>query len=331
MGKPKISVIMPVYNAQLFLAEAIDSILQQSLTDFEFIIIDDCSSDCSPSIVQSYNDPRIRFYRNDQNHGISYTLNRAILLSSSDLIARMDADDRSYPDRLQTQYDYLQAHLNCAMVSCAVKVVAENGTFIRQDVFDNAFYYYNLTFICWIYHSTVVYRKQAVQQVGLYTVPYSEDFELFWQLSREFIIANLATVLLDYRETKQSLHKTSRRQEYLQAQQAQVLRNIRYYTDDSFFIKESHIQCFQHNFQPLLAEQSVKSILKALDQLAFISRCIAVRSNVNLDKNAVEAAAAYKKAFIVSFYTKNLPKSKGIWLLVRLKSFRLVLWEFFNI
>ncbi|WP_302476323.1 glycosyltransferase [Hymenobacter sp. UV11] len=325
------SVIMPVYNAQQFLAEAIDSILLQSFTNFEFIIIDDCSGDCSPSIVQSYDDPRIRFYRNEQNLGISHTLNRAISLASSDLIARMDADDRSHPQRLQIQYDYLQAHPACAMVSCFVKVIAEDGTFIRQDAFDNAFYYYNLTFICWIYHSTVVYRKQAVQQVGLYTVPYSEDFELFWQLSRRFIIANLSTVLLDYRETKQSLHQTIRKQEYLQAQQEQVLRNIRYYTSDSFPIKESHIQCLQHNFQPLLAEQSVKSIMKALEKLNFISHCIAARSNINLDRSAIEDAAAHKKAFIVSFYAKNLSKSKGIWLLIRLKSFRLILWEFLHI
>src|SRR5690242_19294735 len=98
MQNPLVTVLMPVYNAEKYLAEAIDSILQQTLTNFEFIIIDDGSSDRSISIIQSYNDPRIRFIRNEQNMGISKTLNRGIEMAAAELIARMDADDISYPE-----------------------------------------------------------------------------------------------------------------------------------------------------------------------------------------------------------------------------------------
>ena len=99
----RLSVLMPVYNAEKFLAEAIDSILQQSFSDFEFIIIDDCSTDSSVAIIESYKDVRIRLYRNDSNSGISYSLNRGIELATTELIARMDADDVSYPQRMQIQ------------------------------------------------------------------------------------------------------------------------------------------------------------------------------------------------------------------------------------
>ncbi len=87
---PAISVLMPVYNSERFLPEAIDSILNQTFQDFEFLIIDDGSTDNSLEIIRSYKDPRIQLYQNDQNSGISPTLNRGIQLAKSDLIARMD-------------------------------------------------------------------------------------------------------------------------------------------------------------------------------------------------------------------------------------------------
>ena len=139
---------MPVYNAEKFLAEAIDSILQQSFSDFEFIIIDDCSTDSSVAIIESYKDARIRLYRNNVNSGISYSLNRGIELATTELIARMDADDVSYPQRLQIQYDYLLAHPECAMVSSLARMITEEKGVIRIDDFKSELYYYNLTFSC---------------------------------------------------------------------------------------------------------------------------------------------------------------------------------------
>ncbi|WP_082116155.1 glycosyltransferase family 2 protein [Hymenobacter terrenus] len=326
----KLSVVMPVYNAERFLSEAIDSILAQSFTDFEFIILDDCSTDASVSIIKSYNDPRIRFYQNENNLGISETLNKGILLADSNLIARMDADDISHPQRLQRQYDYLTSHPECAMVSSLVRVVAEDGSVIREDRFDSRFYYYNLVFICWIYHPTVMYRKQAVLEVGLYTVPYSEDFELFWQLSRQFVISNIPAVLLDYRTTSQSLHQVTKKEEYSQAQLNQVLRNIRYYTGTDFLISANHLQCLQHDFYPLLAEQSTDSIVSCIEKLDFISKCILDKPNANCNKKDVREAYYYKRKFIILFYLRNLPRRKGIMLMIRLRCISLALKEVYN-
>ena len=115
MAKPSITVLMPVYNAERFLAEAIESVLQQTFTQFEFLIIDDGSTDSSPEIVRSYSDPRIRFLQNEQNLGITATLNKGIELAQADLIARMDADDICYPDRLQKQMEFVAAHPDGAL------------------------------------------------------------------------------------------------------------------------------------------------------------------------------------------------------------------------
>ena len=256
---------MPVYNAERFLAVAIESILQQTFTDFEFLIIDDCSTDGSAAIIHSYADPRIRYYRNDTNLGISATLNKGIELAAAPLIARMDGDDISYPERLQTQYDFIRENPDGALYSCWVKVVDQDGRFIRQDVFRSRYYYYNLTFICWIYHPSIIFRKKEIQEIGMYTVPYAEDFELFWQISRRFKIYNVSAVLMDYRVTDQSLHQVLKKKEYAEAQYEQLLRNFRYYAGDGYTLPRDLIDCMQHNFQPLLEQQNVEKIIRCIN------------------------------------------------------------------
>lgn len=322
---PKLTVLMPVYNAEKFLAPAMESILQQTFTDFEFLILDDGSTDSSIEIIQSYRDPRIRFYRNEQNMGISPTLNKGIELARAEFIARMDADDIAYPERLQKQYDYLETHPDCSLVSSLVRVISEEGQFIRQDKFRSDYFYYNLTFICWIYHPTVVYRKKAVEAVNMYTAAYSEDYELFWQLTRRFKFYNLPEVLLDYRVTSQSLHQVLRKQEYQAAQQDQLLRNFRYYAGSSYTLPESFIECLQHNFQPLLTEQSTRQVLACLQQLDYLTQQILIKENVNRDATAIREAAQYKRRFILMYFAANLPLFKGLGLVLKTGSFGILL------
>jgi glycosyltransferase involved in cell wall biosynthesis len=116
---PKISVIMPVYNTAPYLPAAIESILSQSFTDFEFLIIDDGSTDGSYEVCEKYaeQDERIKLSRNDKNMGISYTRNKLIELANSEYIAPQDSDDISLPHRLELSYEYLQSHLKTAVVS----------------------------------------------------------------------------------------------------------------------------------------------------------------------------------------------------------------------
>lgn len=114
---PEISVVMPVYNASQYLAEAIESIVSQTFTDWELIIIDDGSTDDSKLIIKRYaqSDKRIRYYKNEQNMGVIRTLNKGINLSTGKYIARMDADDISLPTRFDTQYRFLENNADVAM------------------------------------------------------------------------------------------------------------------------------------------------------------------------------------------------------------------------
>ena len=317
---PALSVLMPVYNAEKFLAEAIESILNQTFRDFEFIIIDDGSKDRSVEIVRSYQDPRIRFYQNETNMGISPTLNKGIALATTNLIARMDSDDISYPERLEKQYAYLLQNPDCAMVSSLVRAITEDKEFLRQDRFKSESFYYNLTFICWIYHPTIVFRKSASGSVNNYTTAYAEDYELFWQLSRKYKIYNLSEVLLDYRETSQSLHQVLKKQEYEFNQQAQVLRNIRYYTGKHYHIPDSYLACYRHNFEPLLAENNVNAIVTCVKELDFITQCILAKPNVNHHEISIKKAALHKRNYIVWFFAQKLPLLQKIYFLMQVYS-----------
>ena len=104
----KISVLMSVYNGEKYLREAIDSILNQTFTNFEFIIIDDASTDDSNAIIKKYTDKRIKLVENPQNMGLTKSLNRGLKISLGKYIARLDSDDLAFPNRLKEQYEFME-------------------------------------------------------------------------------------------------------------------------------------------------------------------------------------------------------------------------------
>jgi glycosyltransferase involved in cell wall biosynthesis len=318
MSAPLITVLMPVYNGEKYLREAVDSILDQTLTDFEFLIIDDGSKDQSVAIINSYNDPRIKLVKNEINLGISKTLNRGIEMASAEFIARMDADDISYPQRLEKQYDYMVKHPECALLSTWAKVITEKKEHIRTEQYRSRLHYYNLTFECWMYHPTVVFTKAAVKEVGMYSIPYAEDYELFWQLSRKFKIACLEEVLVDYRVTDQSLHQVTRKKEYDETMEWQLLRNIHYYTGKDFKIDWEEVECLRFNFTPIMNKKSVDAIVQCLEKLDYINQCILNTPNINYDRKNIEEAIYYKKKFIINYFKRELPEKDVQLLLKRL-------------
>lgn len=312
------SIVMPVYNGLRFLPEAVNSMLQQTFTEFEFIIIDDCSTDGSYEWLQALTDPRIRLYRNETNKGISYTLNRGIELAQTEWIVRMDCDDISYPQRLEQQFKFINENPGGVLYSCNVQVVNEQGTPVHTDRFDGRFYYYNLYFICVIYHPTVVMHKAAVQQVGGYTVPYAEDFNLFWQLAQKHRIYHQDEVLLHYRQSSQSLHQVLRKKEYKDAELEQLLRNFRTVAGNDISIPESYLHCLQHYFEPLEKENNIRSVARCVNTLQQISEGIIRHPNPNNDPQITKEAAATKRRFILEHFMRILPPLKAAALLAML-------------
>ena len=316
----RVTVLMPVYNAERFLREAIDSILSQSFKHFEFLIIDDGSTDRSAEIVESYRDPRIRFVRNPENLGITPTLNRGIEMASCELIARMDADDVSHPHRLQKQFAFMKRNPDCALLSTWARVISEDNRFIRLERYRSNFYYYNLTFECWMYHPTVMFRKSAVEQVGMYAMPFSEDYDLFWRMSTRFRIANLAEPLVDYRLSATSLNTVMKKKEYEIANEQNVLRNIRYYLGSDFQISHASLECLRHNFRPLLNDYDQHAVMESLAVLDAVTDKILEKDNINRNGKSIRSARYYKRKFILAELAKALPLARAVELLIRTNS-----------
>lgn len=310
-----VTVLMPVYNAQRFLGEAIESILNQTFRDFEFLIIDDGSTDSSVEVINSYQDSRIRLITNKENLGISATLNKGIELASAELIARMDADDISYPTRLEKQFNFFKLNSDFALLSTWAREVDEDKNPLLIEKWESEFYYYNLTFECRIYHPTVMYKRSAVIEVGKYSTPYCEDYNLWWKISRKYKIANLEEVLLDYRSTAESLSRVSRKTEYESAQTEQVLRNIHFFTGNDFELSSAELECLRYNLQPI-SELGLSEIIKCLKKLDFITRCISEKENINRDSKAIENAGESKKELIILGLLQFLSKPQGVFLLI---------------
>lgn len=302
-----ITVLMPVYNAADFVADAIESILTQSYCYFEFLIIDDGSTDNTLSIINSYKDPRINLVIHDENKGLQETLNEGIRLASYELIARMDADDVSHPWRLEKQVAYMLAHPDCAMVDCWVKVMDKDKNFIRAEGIYSKFVYYTLTFECCIYHSTVMYRKNDVLSIGGYMLQYAEDYDLFWQLSRSYKIHTIEEHLLWYRVHDQNLNTVAKKAEYDEYSQRLWRRNIRYYMGDNAQFPEAWIACYSYHFGPLLKENDMDAVYKCIAFLDKITAKILSVENPNRHFNHIQYISNFKRKYIIESLASHLP------------------------
>jgi hypothetical protein len=195
---------MPIRNGEKYLRAAIDSIVRQSLQDFEFVIVDDGSTDSTPSILEeaSRHDPRIRVLPRG-SVGIAGALEAGRALARASYIARMDGDDVALPHRLAAQLDYLEAHPAVVAVGGQVRVIDENGTALSRGRFPveppacRAYLAFGALFC----HPAVMMRRDALQQVGGYRRLFepAEDIDLWLRLSTVGDLANLDDEILQYR------------------------------------------------------------------------------------------------------------------------------------
>ena len=205
---PLISVVMPVYNARQYLAEAMDSILAQTFPDFEFVCVDDGSTDDSLAILNDYakRDSRVKVVSRP-NTGVWKALNDGIAASRGTLIARMDADDVSLPERFAKQVAFLNEHPEVVAVGSPVLVIDADGAPLREmpdpprwthEDIDTA----HLTGGGQVFfHPALIFRREALEQAGLYRKwPAAQDLDLFLRLAEIGKLANVREVLLKYRQ-----------------------------------------------------------------------------------------------------------------------------------
>jgi hypothetical protein len=211
--QPLVSVIMPVYNGERYLREAIISVLNQSFADFECIIVNDGSTDQSEAIIMSFDDPRIH-YITQKNKGLAATLNVAIEQAKGTYLARQDQDDVSLPERFAMQVDYLEKHKSVGAVGTWASIWVEESPTERvmKHPTENWTVQFNLLFNTPFVHSSVMIRKTILDKVGLYSTDPTrqppEDYELWSRIGRVSELANLETILLQYRETGGSMSRT---------------------------------------------------------------------------------------------------------------------------
>jgi len=242
MGNPRVTVLMPVYNGETYLAEAIESILNQTFTDFEFLIIDDGSTDNTWDILSNFNDSRIRLVKNNQNMGITKTLNKGLQLARGNYVARMDADDICFPERLQRQKAFLDENLNFAMVGSWIEVIDEIGRKIKRIRFPIVSYLlrWRLLYTNTFAHSAVMFRKNAVLGISGYldNCRHAEDYDLWSRLSMHWEVANIPAVLVSWRFCEESISVKNAKKQKETTEQI-TKRNIGYvmdgYPDEAHF------------------------------------------------------------------------------------------------
>lgn len=203
MQHPEITVLMPVYNGATYIADAVRSVLTQSFTDFELLIVNDGSTDHTADMIHAINDPRIIIL--DQQHsGVSHALNKGLAAAKGRYIARFDADDICYEHRLERQYHFLETHPDYMVVGCDADYMLENGEHLfrfsciahsHEDISRKLYFY------CPFIHSGVMYRKSEVMDAGGYSLLAHnfEDYFLWTQLAQQGKFCNLPEPLIRVR------------------------------------------------------------------------------------------------------------------------------------
>ncbi len=209
LQNPKVSVLMPVYNCELYIREAVDSILNQTFADFEFIIIDDCSADATVSIIKSFNDSRINLIIKPQNTGYTNSLNYGLSIAKGEYIARMDGDDISLPKRFTKQVQFLDKNEDYALCATALKII-NSDKIIQYPENHNEIKIALLDRNC-IIHPSVMLRKSVLDDNNInYDISKepAEDYDLWVRISRFSKLYNIPEILINYRVHGSQVTKT---------------------------------------------------------------------------------------------------------------------------
>ena len=217
---PKVSVLMSAYNAENFIETAIKDIFSQSFKDFECVIVDDGSTDNTSKIIEQYKkkDSRVPIITNKKNIGLTRSLNVGLSQCQGDYVARLDADDICYKDRLEVQYRFMESHQNIALCGSMAQYIDECGKKIgeknlptdyvgikRKLLFNNQFV-----------HSSLFIRKSILDREGGYNDSFktSQDYELVLRIASKYQVANVSERLVYWRVGRNSVSWSSKRQEW---------------------------------------------------------------------------------------------------------------------
>lgn len=215
----KLAVLLPTYNAASYLNESIDSVLNQTFNNFDLYVYDDCSTDNTEELISEYKDPRIFYRKNKENSGIAKTLNKGLgdLLPHYEYIARMDADDWSFPERFQKQLDFMSKNLDivlCGTQGYWLKDINQNPVSGWEYPVNNEYIKCYLLFAASFGHSSVIFRSDRILKYKLRyneKITTCEDWDLWIRITKVGEVANLTEYLMKYRILENSNHRSSKK------------------------------------------------------------------------------------------------------------------------
>jgi len=280
--KPLVSVVMSVYNGASYVKEAIESILNQTYVHFEFLIINDGSTDSSLEIIYSFSDPRIKLIDNGVNKGLIYSLNKGLDEAQGKYIARMDADDISLPTRFEKQVAYLERHQTIGIVGSDYIAFTNDSskyiTSIRNSSQIKTFLLFGAT-VC---HPTLMLRKSVIDECNFrYSseAKHVEDFDLWTRMSVHTHFANIDEALLKYRDHP---GQVSHAYSYIQKENSDIVRKhylsaLGFFASDADLAIHNQISSNQritskndlihikHWLENLIAQNNAKEIISSVN------------------------------------------------------------------
>jgi glycosyltransferase involved in cell wall biosynthesis len=278
MHPPLITVLMAVHDGESYLRTAIDSILAQSFTDFEFLVIDDCSQDDTPAILRSYNDARIRVVRNPTRLRLTASLNLGLEMAKGRFIARQDADDLSFPLRLGRQVAYLMNHPGTALLGTWANLLDQEGSRVGElcPALNGLLLKWVMLFNNRIIHSSVVFDKEKVMRLGGYSssLPIAQDYDLWCRIMKTHPIAIVPEKLLELRLHPESI---SAKQKETQNDFTDriVQRNILWFSQGHPSLQEVRALRSLLNFESIFDLPSIRKSSDIFQEVfrGFVSTC----------------------------------------------------------
>ncbi|MGB2651414.1 MAG: glycosyltransferase family 2 protein [Candidatus Omnitrophota bacterium] len=315
--RPMVSVITPVYNGELYLAKCIESILAQTLPDFEYIIIDDGSSDGTWAVMEQYagKDPRIVLIKNERNMGQASSMNIGIKNAKTGYIAVMDSDDMSKPDRLKKQIDFLNSNKDYGGCGALQSYIDKKDDSLpikeppkeKGDVTDL------MRDSCQLSHSTCMFRCDVLDEVGGYREAFerAQDYDLFLRISEKYRLYNIPEVLLDQRFTLERATMSDRKRQMAYSELALKLADQRRQQGQDI-LQEGDRDSFQKLKREIFGPQLSPRWMELSSNYLYWSHRMYHRGPISYARGLIWKAIRYNPLNIVAWsYMLYLYSGKG--------------------
>ncbi len=308
MTVPTLSIIMPVYNAEAYLREAVESILAQTYTDYELIIVEDGSTDNSPEIIESFTDSRIQRLYNDGNKGIVFTRNRGMAAARGRYIAPFDADDIAHPEKYAKQIQFLEENPEYGLLGTWAKLIDGKGNTLSEKWKVNAppeRIPPILLFRNYFVQSSVVLRREAIPKGGYEKgLDAVEDYRMWTQVAQNWKVWNYPEYLINYRIHDQGI--SIRQEEQISHKDYLIFKKLYNYLKIN--LKENQYRLLQQirSGHPIADKNSLQEIESILLLLLQQNAQLRIYDQTQLKK-------AVQNRWLKVCYRTRIPLFKRLW------------------